>query len=69
MLWKVIPACQMWRLDRMLGQDAVEQMDENKTRIGPFSSWKSLYLTVIAYTAILALLLYVMTVFLDTSAQ
>ena len=53
----------------MLGQDAVEQMDENKTRIGPFSSWKSLYLTVIAYTAILALLLYVMTVFLDTSAQ
>ena len=53
----------------MLSHEALKQMDENETRVGPFSSWKSLYLAVIAYTTSLTLLLYVMTIFLDYSAQ
>lgn len=43
-------------------------MDENG-RIGPFPGWMSLYLTVIAYTALLILLLYLMTVFFDHSLE
>ena len=43
-------------------------MNEKETRIGPFSGWRSLYLTVITYTIILTMLLYLMTIFLDYSA-
>ena len=44
-------------------------MDDNKSRIGPFPNWKSLYFTVIACTAALILILYLLTVFFDHSLQ
>jgi len=42
-----------------------ERRDETGDRIGPFRSWRALYVSVIAYTAGLILLLYLATRLLD----
>jgi len=42
-----------------------EHRDENEGRIGPFRSWRALYVSVIVYTAGLVLLLYLATRLLD----
>lgn len=42
-----------------------EHRDETEDRIGPFRSWRALYVSVIAYTAGLILLLYLATRLLD----
>lgn len=44
-------------------------MEDKENRIGPFPSWKSLYFAVVAYTAALILLLYLLTLFFDHSSQ
>ncbi len=43
--------------------------NEEEERIGPFRSWRGLYITVVAYTAALVIILYLATRLLDTSAQ
>ena len=42
-----------------------EHPEENGDRIGPFRSWRALYVSVIVYTAGLILLLYLATRLLD----
>lgn len=42
-----------------------ERRDETEGRIGPFRSWRALYVSVIVYTAGLILLLYMVTRLLD----
>ena len=42
-----------------------ERREENEDRIGPFRSWRALYVSVIVYTAGLILLLYLVTRLLD----
>lgn len=44
-----------------------ERRDEVEGRIGPFRSWRALYVSAIAYTAGLILLLYLATRLLDFS--
>ncbi|MCY3699647.1 MAG: hypothetical protein OXH46_08430 [Gemmatimonadetes bacterium] len=42
-----------------------ERRDENEGRIGPFRSWRALYVSVVVYTVGLILLLYLATRLLD----
>jgi len=49
------------------GGDPALSDDGDSGRIGPFSSWRALYATVIAYTAGMIALLYVLTRILDHS--
>jgi hypothetical protein len=42
---------------------------EDDGRIGIFPSWKSLYVSVLVYTAALIVLLYVLTVLFDHSLR
>lgn len=42
---------------------------EESERIGLFPSWNWLYVTVVAYTVLLILLLYLITVLSDYSVQ
>lgn len=46
-------------------RDEMEDRDETEGRIGPFRSWRALYVSVIAYTAGLIFLLYLATRLLD----
>lgn len=42
-----------------------DERDRREGRIGPFRSWRALYVSVIVYTAGLILLLYLATRLLD----
>lgn len=42
---------------------------DDEGRIGIFPSWKSLYVSVLVYTAALIVLLYVLTVLFDHSIR
>ncbi|MDA2924626.1 hypothetical protein MYX78_08475 [Acidobacteria bacterium AH-259-G07] len=44
-------------------------MEEKEERIGIFSSWNWLYVTVIVYTTVLIVLLYLLTAIFDHSIQ
>ena len=55
------------RRDEAQDRDQAEDRDEAEGRIGPFRSWRALYVSVIAYTAGLILLLYLATRLLDFS--
>ncbi len=48
--------------------DTLERETENE-RIGIFPNWRWLYGTVVAYTAVLIVVLYIFTVTLDLSAR
>jgi hypothetical protein len=52
------------RRDEHEGRDETEDREAGG-RIGPFRSWRALYVSVIAYTAGLILLLYLATRLLD----
>lgn len=49
----------------MTERNETENRDAIEDRIGPFRSWRALYVAVIAYTAGLILLLYLATLLLD----
>ena len=50
--------------------DATAQEDDHEDgRIGPFSSWRALYVAVLVYTAALILVLYLLTRALDHSVS
>ena len=42
--------------------------EEGEDRIGPFPSWRALYIAVLLYTAAMVAALYVLTRLLDHSA-
>ncbi|MDA2930211.1 hypothetical protein MYX84_09735 [Acidobacteria bacterium AH-259-O06] len=44
-------------------------MEEKEERIGIFPSWNWLYVTVIVYTTVLIVLLYLLTAIFDHSIQ
>ena len=46
-------------------RDETEDRDEAGDRIGPFRSWRALYVSVIVYTVGLIFLLYLATRLLD----
>lgn len=48
-------------------RDETGRRDEAEGRIGPFRSWRALYVSVIAYTVGLIFLLYLATRLLDFS--
>ena len=43
--------------------------DEGEERIGPFPSWKSLYVTVVVYGVAVIILLYILTIVLGFGSR
>ena len=53
--------------DAGLGQEASDGSEESGEPIGPFPTWRSLYITVLVWSAVTVGALYAVTVLFDRS--